>query len=151
MKILVIGSGAREHAIAWKLAAEKSVTDVVCAPGNPGIEAVARCVPASVADPAALLATAVREQVDLTVVGPELPLSLGVVDLFAADGRPIVGPSKAAAALESSKSFAKDVMDRFHVPTARFEVCDSASAALAAIASSRLGCPLGLKSDGLAG
>jgi len=150
MKILVIGSGAREHAIVWKLAAEKSVTEVVCAPGNPGIAAVARCVSASLADPAALLAVAVREQVDLTVVGPELPLSLGVVDLFAAGGRPIVGPSKAAAALESSKSFAKDAMDRFHVPTARFEVCDSAAAALAAIASGRLGYPLVLKADGLA-
>jgi phosphoribosylamine--glycine ligase len=150
MKILVIGSGAREHAIAWKLAAEKSVTEVVCAPGNPGIAAVARCVPASVADPAALLAVAVREQVDLTVVGPELPLSLGVVDLFASDGRPIVGPTRAATALESSKSFAKDVMDRFHVPTARFEVCDSAADALATIASGRLGYPLVLKADGLA-
>ena len=150
MKILVIGSGAREHAIAWKLAAERSVTEVVCAPGNPGIAAVARCVAAPVSDPAALLAVAAREQVDLTVVGPELPLSLGVVDLFSAEGRPIVGPTKAAAALESSKSFAKDVMDRFHVPTARFETCDSAQAAHAVIASGRLGYPLVLKADGLA-
>ncbi len=150
MKILVIGSGAREHAIAWKLAAERSVTEVVCAPGNPGIAPLARCLPASVGDPAALLAVAARERVDLTVVGPELPLSLGVVDLFTAEGRPIVGPTKAAAALESSKSFAKDVMDRFHVPTARFETCDSAQAAQAAIASGRLGYPLVLKADGLA-
>ena len=150
MKILVIGSGAREHAIAWKLAAERSVTEVVCAPGNPGIAAVARCVAAPVSDPAALLAVAAREQVDLTVVGPELPLSLGVVDLFSAEGRPIVGPTKAAAALESSKSFAKDVMDRFHVPTARFETCDSAQAAHAVIASGRFGYPLVLKADGLA-
>ena len=150
MKILVIGSGAREHAIAWKLAAEQGVTEVVCAPGNPGMAAVARCVSASPGDPAALLAVAAREQVDLTVVGPELPLSLGVVDLFSAEGRPIVGPTKAAAALESSKSFAKDVMDRFHVPTARFETCDSAQAAQAAIASGRLGYPLVLKADGLA-
>ena len=150
MKILVIGSGAREHAIAWKLAAERSVTDVVCTPGNPGIAAVARCVASSLSDPAALLAVAAREQVDLTVVGPELPLSLGVVDLFTADGRPIVGPTKAAAALESSKSFAKDVMNRFRVPTARFEICDSAQAAQAVIASGRLGYPLVLKADGLA-
>jgi phosphoribosylamine--glycine ligase len=96
------------------------------------------------------MAVAAREQVDLTVVGPELPLSLGVVDLFTADGRPIVGPTKAAAALESSKSFAKDVMDRFRVPTARFETCDSAQAAQAVIASGRLGYPLVLKADGLA-
>ena len=150
MKILVIGSGAREHAIAWKLASERSVTEVVCAPGNPGIAAAARCVPASLSDPAALLAVAAREQVDLTVVGPELPLSLGVVDLFTAERRPIVGPTKAAAALESSKSFAKDVMNRFHVPTARFETCDSAHAAQAVIASGRLGYPLVLKADGLA-
>ncbi len=150
MKILVIGNGAREHAIAWKLAAERSVTEVVCTPGNPGIGAVARCVPASLNDPAALLAVAAREQVDLTVVGPELPLSLGVVDLFTAEGRPIVGPTKAAAALESSKSFAKDVMNRFEVPTARFETCDSAQAAQAVIASGRLGYPLVLKADGLA-
>ena len=150
MKILVIGNGAREHAIAWKLAAERSVTEVVCAPGNPGMAAVARCVAASPGDPAALLAVAAREQVDLTVVGPELPLSLGVVDLFSAEGRPIVGPTKAAAALESSKSFAKDVMDRCHVPTARFETCDNAQAAQAAIASGRLGYPLVLKADGLA-
>ena len=150
MKILVIGSGAREHAIAWKLAAERGVTEVVCAPGNPGMAAVARCVAASPGDPAALLAVAAREQVDLTVVGPELPLSLGVVDLFSAEGRPIVGPTKAAAALESSKSFAKDVMNRFHVPTARFATCDSAQAAQAAIASGRLGYPLVLKADGLA-
>ena len=150
MKILVIGNGAREHAIAWKLAAERSVTEVVCTPGNPGIGAVARCVPSSLNDPAALLAVAAREQVDLTVVGPELPLSLGVVDLFTAEGRPIVGPTKAAAALESSKSFAKDVMNRFEVPTARFETCDSAQAAEAVIASGRLGYPLVLKADGLA-
>ena len=150
MKILVIGSGAREHAIAWKLASERSVTGVVCAPGNPGIAAVASCVAARADDPAALLDAAAREQIDLTIVGPELPLSLGVVDLFTAHGRPIVGPTKAAAALESSKSFAKDVMDRWGVPTARFEVCDTASAALAAIESGRLGYPLVLKADGLA-
>jgi phosphoribosylamine--glycine ligase len=93
---------------------------------------------------------AAREQVDLTVVGPELPLSLGVVDLFTADGRPIVGPTRAAAVLESSKSFAKEAMDRFQVPTARFEVCDSVQAAQAAIASGNLGYPLVLKADGLA-
>jgi phosphoribosylamine--glycine ligase len=150
MKILVIGSGAREHAIAWKLATERSVTEVVCVPGNPGMAAVARCVSAPAADPAALLAVAAREQVDLTVVGPELPLSLGVVDLFTADGRPIVGPTRAAAVLESSKSFAKEAMDRFQVPTARFEVCDSVQAAQAAIASGNLGYPLVLKADGLA-
>ena len=150
MKILVVGSGAREHAMAWKLAGERAVTEVLCAPGNPGIAAIARCLPGEVGDPAALLATAVREAVDLTVVGPELPLSLGIVDLFAAAGRPIVGPSRAAAALESSKAFAKDFMERHRVPTSRFRVCDSAEVAYAAIASGEFGYPVVLKADGLA-
>src|SRR5688500_9211125 len=135
--------------MAWKLASERGVSDVLCAPGNPGIAAVARCLAVD-GSPESFLAVAAREQVDLTVVGPELPLSLGVVDLFTAEGRPIVGPTKAASALESSKAFAKDVMDRFQVPTARFEVCDSAAAAQAVIASGRLGYPLVLKADGLA-
>ncbi len=150
MKILIIGSGAREHAIAWKLARERDVSTVVCTPGNPGIAAVAKCVAADVADPAALLAVAAREQVDLTVVGPELPLSLGVVDLFAANNRAIVGPTRAAAALESSKAFAKDFMARHRVPTARFRVCETAEAALAAVAAGDFGYPLVVKADGLA-
>jgi len=150
MKILVVGSGAREHAMVWKLAGERAVTEVLCAPGNPGIAALARCLPGEVGDPAALLATAVREAVDLTVVGPELPLSLGIVDLFAAEGRPIVGPSRAAAALESSKAFAKGFMERHRVPTSRFRVCDSAEVAYAAIASGEFGYPVVLKADGLA-
>ena len=150
MKILVVGGGAREHALAWKLARERGVIEVICAPGNPGIAAHARCVPADVANPRALLAIAIRERIDLTVVGPELPLSLGVVDVFAAAGRAIVGPTRAAAALEWSKAFAKDFMARHRVPTARFRVCDSATAALEAIASGEFGYPLVLKADGLA-
>lgn len=150
MKILIIGSGAREHAIAWKLARERDVSCVLCAPGNPGIAAIAQCVPADVTDPAQLLAVAEREHVDLTVVGPEVPLSLGVVDLFADRGRAIVGPSRAAAALESSKSFAKDFMARHRVPTARFRVCDAADDALAFVARGEFGYPLVIKADGLA-
>jgi phosphoribosylamine--glycine ligase len=150
MKIMVVGGGAREHALAWKLAGERSVTDVICAPGNPGIAAHARCIPADAGNPRALLDVAVRERVDLTVVGPELPLSVGVADLFAAEGRPIVGPTKAAAALESSKAFAKAFMERHRVPTAAFRVCDSASAAHDAIASGEFGYPVVLKADGLA-
>lgn len=146
----MIGGGAREHAIAWKLAGERSVTEVLCAPGNPGIEGVGRCIAGSVGDPAALLEIARREVVDLTVVGPELPLSLGIVDVFAAQSQAIVGPTKAAAALEWSKAFAKDFMRRHRVPTARFEVCNSADAARAVIASGRLGYPLVIKADGLA-
>jgi phosphoribosylamine--glycine ligase len=150
MKILIIGSGAREHAIAWTLARERDVSALVCAPGNAGIAAVARCVDADPGDPLQLLAVAEREQPDLTVVGPELPLSVGVVDLFASARRPIVGPSRAAAALESSKSFAKEFMARHHVPTARFRVCHSADEALLFVARGEFGYPLVVKADGLA-
>jgi phosphoribosylamine--glycine ligase len=150
MKILVVGGGAREHALTWKLAGERGVIEVICAPGNPGIAAHARCVPADVASPRALLNIAIRERVDLTVVGPELPLSLGIADEFAAAGQLIVGPTKAAAALEWSKAFAKAFMKRHRVPTARFRVCDSPAAALESIASGEFGYPVVLKADGLA-
>lgn len=136
--------------MAWKLGREHGVSEVLCAPGNPGIAAHARCVSADAADPAALLEIAVREAVDLTVVGPELPLSLGVVDLFSDEGRAIVGPSKSAAALESSKAFAKAFMERHRIPTSRFLSCDSADAAYAALASDEFGYPVVLKADGLA-
>src|SRR5688572_20988129 len=150
MKILVVGGGAREHALAWKLAGERGVIEVICAPGNPGIAAHARCIPADVASPRALLNIAIREQVDLTVVGPELPLSVGIVDEFAAAGQLIVGPTKAAAALEWSKAFAKAFMQRHRVPTSRFRVGDSPAAALDSIARGDFGYPVVLKADGLA-
>ncbi len=150
MKILVVGGGAREHAFAWKLSRERNVTDVLCAPGNPGVEGVARCFPADPGNPAEALAIARRERVDLTLVGPELPLSRGIVDLFASHHLAIVGPSAAAAELESSKAFAKDFMARHQVPTARFRVCDSADAALAGIARGEFGYPVVIKADGLA-
>jgi phosphoribosylamine--glycine ligase len=150
MKILVIGGGAREHALSWRLSGERDVERVVCAPGNPGIAAVAQCVPVDVASPQALLQIAQREKIDVTVVGPELPLSRGVVDVFNAAGRAIVGPTRAAARLESSKSFAKGFMARHRVPTASFYVCDSTSDALAMIERGNFGYPLVLKADGLA-
>jgi phosphoribosylamine--glycine ligase len=150
MRILVIGSGAREHALAWKLSREPEVDAVICAPGNPGIASAARCLPADVTAPSALLAIAENQGVDLTVVGPELPLSRGVVDAFTAAGRAIVGPTRAAAALEWSKAFAKDFMARHLVPTARFRVCESADAALAVIRRGEFTFPLVLKADGLA-
>src|SRR6185503_3780367 len=150
MKILVVGSGAREHALVWKLTGERHVTGVVCAPGNPGIAGIARCLPADTGDASALLAIARQEAVDLTVVGPEVPLSRGVVDVFAAHDLAIVGPTQAAAQLESSKAFAKAFMARYQVPTARFAVCESADAALASIARGEFGYPLVLKADGLA-
>jgi phosphoribosylamine--glycine ligase len=150
MKILIIGSGAREHALAWKLSREPEVDAVMCAPGNPGIASVARCLPADVSAPSELLALAESQGVDLTVVGPELPLSRGVVDAFTAAGRAIVGPTKAAAALEWSKAFAKDFMARHRVPTASFRVCESADAALTHIRRGEFRFPLVLKADGLA-
>ena len=150
MRILVVGSGAREHALAWKLGGERGVSEIVCAPGNPGTAEVARCAAADVSDPEALLALARREQIDLTVVGPELPLTRGAADRFRAEGLAVVGPSRAAAALESSKAFAKTFMERHGVPTARFRVCDRADAALAVVSRGELGFPLVIKADGLA-
>jgi len=150
MRILVIGGGGREHALAWSLTAGRSDVSVVCAPGNPGIAAVATCRPADLTQPLELLGIAEQEEVDLTVVGPELPLSAGVADAFAAAGRLIVGPTRAAAALESSKSFAKHFMARHHVPTARFADCATSNEALEAIATGELGYPIVVKADGLA-
>jgi phosphoribosylamine--glycine ligase len=150
MKILVVGSGAREHAMAWKLAQERAVTGVLCAPGNPGMAEVARCLPVDLARPHALLDLVRREEVELTVVGPEQPLSLGIADLFEAEGHAIVGPTRAAAALECSKAFAKSFMRRHAVPTARFEVCTSAADAELAVDGGRFGYPLVIKADGLA-
>jgi phosphoribosylamine---glycine ligase len=150
MKVLILGSGAREHAMAWKLARERDVSDVLCAPGNAGIADVAQCLPGDLTKPDQLLTLAEAQDVDLTVVGPELPLSLGVADLFIASGRAIVGPSRAAAALESSKSFAKAFMERHRVPTARFRVCESAADAMTFVRSGEFGFPLVVKADGLA-
>jgi phosphoribosylamine--glycine ligase len=150
MKILIVGGGGREHAMAWALGPGRGGAEIVCAPGNPGIERLGRCVPVDLSQPAELLAVADSERVDLTVVGPELPLSAGVADLFTARGRPIVGPTRAAAALESSKAFAKHFMARHQVPTARFLDCASAEEALAALARGELGFPVVVKADGLA-
>ena len=150
MRILVVGGGAREHAFVWKLSREHGVHTILCAPGNPGIAELARCFRADPAKPDTLLAIAKREQIDLTVVGPELPLSRGVVDLFTAERHAIVGPTAAAAALESSKAFAKDFMARQGVPTARFRICDSADVARREIARGEFGYPLVIKADGLA-
>jgi len=149
MKILVVGGGGREHALVWSLARERDVT-LICAPGNPGIAQLARCVPVDISDPDALRSLAQNERVDLTVIGPELPLSLGVADTFGASGMPVFGPTRAAAALEWSKSFAKAFMARHNVPTASFRVCRSANEALTALASGELGFPIVLKADGLA-
>jgi len=150
MKILVVGSGGREHALAWKLAGEAGVSDVICAPGNAGIARTVRTAPVDAGDIEGLLALAAREAVDLTVVGPELPLDRGIVDLFSSRGLRIFGPRAAAARLECSKAFSKGFMARHGVPTARYRVCSSAAEARAVLGSGELGLPIVVKADGLA-
>jgi phosphoribosylamine--glycine ligase len=150
MRVLVLGSGGREHAIAWRLKQDPDSPEVLCAPGNPGMAAVGRCVPADLADVASVLALAERERVDLTVVGPEAALERGIADLFRRAGRAIVGPSQAASALECSKAFAKRFMQRAGIPTARFRICHTAVEAMEAVARSRFGFPVVVKADGLA-
>ena len=143
MKILVIGSGGREHALCWKLTQSPKTTALYAAPGNPGIAQAATCL--ATAD---YLAVAESIDADLTVVGPEGPLAAGVVDQFRAKGRRIVGPTAAAACLESSKAFAKEFMMRAGIPTARFATADSAEEARAALGE--FDYPVVLKADGLA-
>src|SRR4029079_11655617 len=150
MRVLIIGGGGREHALAWRIGADPSEPDVLCAPGNAGISAVARLVSADPADPDGLLALADREAIDLPVVGPELPLDRGVVDRFRGAGRRILGPPRAAAQLECSQAFAKGFMARHGVPTARYRVCDTAADARAVLGSGEFGFPVVLKADGLA-
>jgi len=150
LKVLVIGSGGREHALAWKLAQSPRVAEVIVAPGNAGTAREAKCRNAAVAveDIAGLLALAQRENVGFTVVGPEAPLALGVVDAFQAAGLAIFGPSKAAAQLEASKAFTKDFLERHRIPTAQYRVFTEIEPAQAYIAER--GAPIVVKADGLA-
>ncbi len=148
MNILVIGAGGREHALAWKLAQSPTVTRVFAAPGNPGIAAVAQCVSPSGTTPADYLAVAHEHQIDLTIVGPEVPLIAGVVDAFRAAGLAIFGPTAAAAQLEGSKVFAKNFFARHNIPTARYSTATSLAEAETAINS--FDAPFVLKADGLA-
>jgi len=150
MKVLVIGSGGREHALAWKLAQSRRVTEVIVAPGNAGTAREAKCRNAEVkvVDLDGLLALAEREDVALSVVGPEQPLVAGVVDRFRAAGRAIFGPSAAAAQLEGSKAFAKEFLQRHGIPTAAYAVYRDVEAALAYLKSQRV--PIVIKADGLA-
>ena len=148
MKVLVIGSGGREHALAWKLAQSPKVTRVLVAPGNPGTAAEKLLQNAPITDIAVLVELARREQVAFTVVGPEAPLAAGVVDAFRAAGLPIFGPTKAAAQLESSKDFAKQFLVRHNIPTAKYQTFSDAVAAHAYIDAE--GAPIVIKADGLA-
>lgn len=148
MRILVVGGGGREHALVWKLAQSPLVTKIFCAPGNPGIAELAECVGIAADNIKALCGFAKENHVDLTVVGPEKPLTDGIVDYFSARGLRVFGPNQEAAQLEGSKSFAKERMQKYGIPTADFKVFDSATEARAYIETRGKG--LVVKADGLA-
>jgi phosphoribosylamine---glycine ligase len=148
MKILILGSGGREHALVWKLRQSPRVSKIYCAPGNGGIAAEAECLPADLKNIESLVNLAKRIEPDLTVVGPELPLTLGLVDRFTSEGWKTFGPTAAAAQLESSKSFAKLFMQRHHIPTAHYAICKSRDEVRDALSHFHM--PIVLKADGLA-
>ena len=148
MKVLILGSGGREHALAWAVKRSERVSEVVCAPGNGGIAQIARCVPVDMKDLDAMVRLAEAEQPGLTIVGPELPLSLGVVDALQQRGLRVFGPTREAAMLESSKGFAKQFMKRNQIPTANYAVCTSAAELEKAI--DHFHPPIVVKADGLA-
>ena len=148
MKILVIGSGGREHALVWKLRQSPRVTKIYCAPGNGGIADEAECVAVDVKSLDSMIALGNQIQPDLTIVGPELPLMLGVVDEFTRRGWRTFGPTQAAAQLESSKSFAKEFLQRHHIPTAHYAICDTSQQVHEALPHFHT--PIVVKADGLA-
>jgi len=149
MRVLVVGSGGREHALVWKLSQSPDVTKLFCAPGNGGIGELAELVDIGTEDVEALAEFAESKDIDLTVVGPESSLAKGIVDLFEKRGLRIFGPSKAAARLESSKAFAKNLMKKYHIPTGQFAIFDDPQAARAYVR--QLGAPIVVKADGLCG
>lgn len=151
MKVLIVGSGGREHALAWKIAKSPRVKKVFCAPGNGGTSKIATNIALGPTDIKGLVEFAAKEKIDLTVVGPELPLTLGIVDAFEEKGLRIFGPQKNAAILEGSKVFAKQFMERHNIPTARYKVAESAEDARKIVASGEFEFPLVVKADGLAG
>jgi phosphoribosylamine--glycine ligase len=148
MKVLILGSGGREHALAWSVSRSKRVSEVVCAPGNGGMAQIARCVPADMNSVESMLAVVESEQPGLTVVGPEVPLSLGIVDALQERGFPVFGPTRAAAMLEASKAFAKRFLQRHNIPTAHYAVCTSPAELEKAIEMFHP--PIVVKADGLA-
>jgi phosphoribosylamine--glycine ligase len=150
MRILILGGGAREHALAWTLADERDVDDLLCVPGNPGIRALARTLAVPLEDVDVLVDLALREQIDLTIVGPEAPLARGVRDRFEEAGLTLFGPSRTAARLEASKAFAREFMTRHAIPSPRYRICDRAEEALAAVHGGEFGFPVVIKADGLA-
>lgn len=148
MNVLVIGGGGREHALVWKIAQSPLVSRIYCAPGNPGIGSIAENVALAVDNLDGLLAFALENNIDLTVVGPELPLSLGIVDRFEAAGLKAFGPYQNAAIIEASKAFSKDLMEKYQIPTAAYQVFTEIDPALAFV--HKVGTPIVIKADGLA-
>ena len=148
MKILIVGSGGREHTLAWKISKNRKVKKIFCAPGNVGMEGLAECLPVKADDIIGLAEFAEKELIDLTVVGPEAPLSDGIVDLFEKKGLKVFGPSKKAAQIEASKSFAKKIMLKYGIPTAMGQAFTSYDRALGYINSMKT--PIVVKADGLA-
>jgi phosphoribosylamine--glycine ligase len=148
MKVLILGSGGREHALAWAVKRSPRVTEIVCAPGNGGMAQIARCVPVDLKSLPAMVRLAETEKPDLTIVGPELPLSLGIVDELQQRGLRVFGPTRAAAMLESSKGFAKRFLQRHNIPTPNYAVCSSPDVVEKAIEIFHP--PIVVKADGLA-
>jgi len=148
MKILIVGGGGREHALAWKIHQNREVSAIYAAPGNAGIAEIAECIPLQVSDIAGLSRLAREKGIDLTIVGPELPLSLGIVDEFEAQGLAVFGPCREAVAIESSKVFAKRLMKENNIPTASYEVFSDPQKAKEYVR--HIGRPLVIKADGLA-
>jgi phosphoribosylamine--glycine ligase len=148
MKVLVLGGGGREHALVWKLQQSSRITQLYCAPGNGGIADEAECLPVDLKSLDSMVALGTRLEPDLTVVGPELPLTLGIVDEFTSRGWRVFGPTRAAARLESSKGFAKEFLQRHHIPTAPFAICDSVDQLHTALGHFHT--PVVVKADGLA-
>jgi phosphoribosylamine---glycine ligase len=150
MKILVVGNGGREHALVWKIRQSPLVQDIYCAPGNAGIAEVADCVPIDTSNIVEVADFAQTISADLTVVGPELPMVLGIADEFVRRGMPIFSPSRAAAEIEGSKAFAREFMTRHKIPSPRYEVCQTYDDALAFVERAPFGLPFVIKADGLA-
>ena len=148
MKVLILGSGGREHALAWAVKRSPRVTEVVCAPGNGGMAQIARCIPLNLKDLAATVRLAEFERPDLAIVGPELPLSIGVVDALQQRGFRVFGPTRAAAMLETSKGFAKRFLQRHGIPTANYALCSSTAEVVGALEMFHP--PIVIKADGLA-
>ena len=148
MKILVVGGGGREHAICWKLSNEKNVEKIYCAPGNPGIAEVAECVNIGDSDIDKLAKFAKENEIDMTVVGPEVPLVMGITDVFESQGLKVFGPNKKCARLEGSKAFSKDFMTRHNLPTAKYKEYTNIDKAIDDIDD--FGYPVVIKADGLA-